>query len=455
MRQHGLWLAVLLLAFGSVAPAQDAAGWMGAQNATAERVADPVFDGHLMLYRAGVRGGEPVVLVHGLGPDGARDWAGLVPALAARHEVFALDLPGFGLSDKGNQLYTPDNYARVIDQAVAPRVGRPFALIGHSMGAAVALAYAAAYPQRVQRLILVDMAGVLHGTVYAESLARFGIEQATGLSPDAPWFDSMLRGLLARIDGLPVNRDLVLRLPALRQRLFRGDPAVIAAYALGEHDFSEALRRVTAPTLLIWGGDDKVAPLRTGQLAAATIPGARLRVLPGVGHAPQLQVPEQFNAIVLDELQGRTAPAPPAPAMAQTDRRESCDGESGPRYTGGFRTLTLIRCTGVELADARIGELRVLESDVRIVNTEVREGLYALRSRIELTAGRIAGTPALRLQDSELDAAGTRFDAGDIVAANLGDTPLELRLSVAEVRRSGRAPRYAHAIVRLAPKATW
>lgn len=433
-------------------PAADAAAWMGVKGATAELVAEPVFDGRVMLYRAGARGAEPVVLVHGLGPNGARDWASVVPALAGRYDVWALDLPGFGRSDKGNELYSPDNYARLIEQAVAPRAGKPFTLVGHSMGAAVALGYAARHPERVRRLVLVDMAGVLQGPVYAESLARFGLGEVTGMA-GAPWLDSIVGRLMARVENMPLSRDMVLRTPAMREKLLRGDPSLIAAFALGEHDFSEALRAVRAPTLLVWGSADPIAPLRTAQLARALIPGARLELIANAGHTPQADDPQRFNELLLEHLRDARPPvAAPAPAPWVTGRVEKCDGKAGARFNGDFQKLTLIQCSGVQVHNARIGELRVLESDVALVNTEVREGLYALRSRIELTAGVLSGP--VQLEETELDAAGTRFEGGAAVE-NVGQLPVNLRLSVAEVRPANGKPRYAHDTVRLAPGKAW
>lgn len=449
----GLLLCPPLMA----APTVDAAAWMGVKGARAEPVGESVFGGSVMLYRAGKAGADAVVLLHGLGPNGARDWARVVPALAPHYDVFALDLPGFGLSGKGNELYSPENMVRVIEQAVAPRVGRPFALVGHSMGAAVALGYAAAHPQRVRRLVLADMAGVLHGAVYGQSLARFGVGQvAAGVPADAPWLDSVLRRLMTKIDSMPVSRDMILRTPQMRQQLLRGDPGVIAAFALGEHDFSEALRKVAAPTLLIWGSDDQVAPLRTGQLANALIANSRLELVPGAAHSPQLEQPARFNALLLEELAGTRPPLPPAARGGPIQgKAEKCDGKAGARFSGDMPKLTLIGCSGAEVTGARIGELRVFESDVRIIDSEIREGLYAVRSRVQLTAGSVAGAPALSLEDSEVDAAGTRFEGSSPVAANTGKVPLTLWLSVTELRLAGMESRYVHDSVRLAPGAGW
>ena len=152
---------------------------------------EKVFSGEVVVYRAGKRGAEPVLLVHGLSRQGAQDWAQAIPGLAANYEVFTLDLPGFGASGKGNHLYSPANYARVLDAVFGGRIKRPVNLVGHSMGGVVALAYAAAYPGRVKRLVLVDVAGVLHRSVYGEFLGRAMAERALGA--DSPWHDALVK----------------------------------------------------------------------------------------------------------------------------------------------------------------------------------------------------------------------------------------------------------------------
>lgn len=92
MSAKGVLLSLLLLAALPVR-GEPPSGFAGA---SAERLDEAVFKRHVVLYHAGKSGAEPVVLVHGLGENGARDWAGLIPQLASKYEVFALDLPGFG-----------------------------------------------------------------------------------------------------------------------------------------------------------------------------------------------------------------------------------------------------------------------------------------------------------------------------------------------------------------------
>jgi pimeloyl-ACP methyl ester carboxylesterase len=456
MRQ--IWLAAcLLLAVpaGAEPPGSEATDWIGVGGASAERVPEPVFGGRVMLYRAGPRDADAVVLIHGLGNNAARDWSKVIPALAESYAVYALDLPGFGQSDKGNHLYSPENYVRAIDAVLAERVPRPFALIGHSMGGAIALAYAAAYPRRVRRLIVVDAAGVLLRSVYAEFLGRAAAERAIGM--DSPRIDALLRLIQNYADSLPAKSDIVLENAEVRRRLLRGDPGAIAALALTEHDLSRALRSITAPTLVIWGSDDKVAPLRTGEVVAGVIPGARLVVIPGAGHEPHLEKPQRFNAIVLDELRGRLEAKPYAlrRAKIQGGRTARCVGERGQEFSGDYERLILDNCADVEITDARIGFLRATSSTVRIVNSQIRDGVGASGSRLELTAGVVGGSPPLMLYATSVDAAGTRFESEDVIAANRGSVPVTLRLSVTEMSRANAAPRYVHDIIRLAPGQDW
>jgi hypothetical protein len=307
-------------------------------------------------------------------------------------------------------------------------------------------------------LILVDVAGVLHRTVYAEFLSRLGAQRATGVYPaDAPWFTSFVRSILTRVESIPFSSKLVLGVAPMRERLLRGDPIAIGAYALVEHDFSEALRAIKSPTLVIWGSEDKIASLRTAQLAAAIIAGARLTIIDGAGHEPMLQKPEQFNAIVQDELRGRLEAPPYAlqKAAIGSERVGRCNGRRGEHFSGDYGRLSLKDCPDAQITNARVGLLEIAGSTVRIVNSQIRDGVEAKNSRLELTAGVVGGSPALALDASSVDAAGTRFESDGAIAENRGAVPVMLYLSVSEVARANATPRYAHDVIRLRPKQRW
>ena len=441
---------------GAAAALADDADWIGVEDATAQHVQVPVFGGRVALYRAGKRDAEPVILVHGVGTAAARDWVHVIPALAADYDVYALDLPGFGRSDKGNHLYSPSNYVRVLDALFGERLKRPVNLVGHSMGGVVALAYASAYPDRVRRLIVADVAGVLHRSVYSEFLGRAMAERAVG--EKSPWLDSVLQFIRLQAESLPERGIMSLEQPLVRQRFLRGDPSTIASLALVEHDLSRGLRAIKVPTLVVWSSDDKVAPLRTGQVLASVIPGARLVVIDRAGHAPHVGQPERFNALLRDELRGKVEAKPYALPLAEpaAGRRARCMSERGRRFTGDYEEIVLEGCAEVEISDARVGRMAVARSQVRIVNSHVRDGVEAHGSRLEFTGGSLGGDPPLFLDDTSIDAAGLRLlPRGRVVAANYGDETVTLRFSVSQIARGQGKPRYAHQILRLVDDQSW
>jgi hypothetical protein len=274
---------------------------------------------------------------------------------------------------------------------------------------------------------------------------------------DSPWFESVVRAIQQRAENWPIRGELALERADIRQRLLRGDPNAISAFAMVEHDFSRIVRGIGVPTLIIWGADDTIAPLRTGQALASSIPGARLTVLEGAGHAPQLQFPSRFIPVVLDELDGRQFAAPPyalRKGAIEGSRVGSCEGKRDAPFSGDYAKLILDNCRDAQIANARIGYLRSEHSTVRIVNSHIRDGVDAKNSRLEFTGGVVSGS--LVIDATSVDAAGTRFESrisGDkgAIAINAGEIPAVLRFSVSEVSLEGNAPRSLHDIVRLAP----
>jgi len=240
--------------------------------------------------------------------------------------------------------------------------------------------------------------------------------------------------------------------------LLRGDPSAIAAMALVEHDLSRGLRAIKAPTLVIWSSNDKVAPPRIGQAIASAVPGARLAIIDGAGHAPQISQPERFSALLLDELRGKLEVRPYAqPLAAPTgDRRGSCVSERGRQFTGDYEQISLQGCVDVEISEARVGRLFAARSQVRVVNSHIRDGVEAHDSRLEFTGGSLAGDPPLFLDETSVDAAALRFlPRGRTVASNYAESTITLRLSISEITRGSGEPRYAHQILRLVEDQSW
>ena len=221
-------------------------------------------------------------MLHALGAD-RRRWHGLGHALADRHRVIALDFPGFGASDRAGgrrPLPTYESLAEtILDLVAALDLGR-VTLIGHSMGAGAAIVVAADRPEFVERLVLIA-APLQHGAI--------GLVDRLAIAP---------------VVGGAMFRHLVGRAVMRRRGVASMDwtDASDACWAMLRHSADSSvlkarLSRVRAPTLVVWGRQDRVAPCGVGTRLAREIPGARLEIL-DCGHAPEIERPAAFTGLI-------------------------------------------------------------------------------------------------------------------------------------------------------------
>jgi len=382
------------------------------------RIDEPVFGGQMVVYEAGRGNAREVLLVHGIGEEAARDFRDHIAWLQKSFHVVAVDLPGFGQSDKANVLYSPGNYARVLRVVAGRFLHGPFVLLGHSMGAVVGLRYAAAYPEDVLRLVVVDAPGVLHQ--YSETsqfLAHLGMEFVPPAAEPTDWLTNLARKLLAPLQRLHLAPQVILSSAQLRQSLLGADPAKIAGLAVVSEDLRLELPKVRADTLIIWGAQDRLAPLRTGKVLALKLPRARLAVIERAGHELMLEAPERFRAVIEPFLERGLPPAPASPATPLAKHGDgSCQRERNRVFEGEYDSLTLDGCQQVQIRNARVRELRVLDSTVTIDDSRIgggETGLQARNSTIVMTGGRVEGNVAITASASRLDLAAVEVEGRD------------------------------------------
>jgi pimeloyl-ACP methyl ester carboxylesterase len=376
----------------------------------AYRIEEPVFGGHMVVYEAGRGHPRSVLLVHGIGQGGARDWRETVAWLRQSFHVVAVDLPGFGASAKANALYSPTNYARVLNHVAGQYLRRPFVLVGHSMGAVVSLRYAATYAQDVERLVVINAPGILHRySVTSHYLAQLGMAFVP------PWLDPVeglldfARKLLVPLERLRIEPQIVLASPQMRDSVLGGDPAKIAGLAAVSEDLSADLRVVRAETLVLWGGKDLLVPVRTGKVLASMLPRARLQLIERAGHTPMLEAPEAFRAALAPFLERGLAGVSrvlPAPLLRQGS--EQCLRERHRVYEGDYDVLTIEGCRRTTIRNARVRELRIVDSIVTIEDSRIgggETGLYASNSTVVATGVRVEGEVAITARASRLDLA--------------------------------------------------
>ena len=385
------------------------------QKTLAETVPEPVFGGQVYIEQAGTPGKPAVVLIHGLGDEAATSWKTTTTYLEKDYALFKFDLPGFRRSSKANELYSPENYTKLIRFLTQKYVESPFHLVGHSMGGAIALDYAATHPNDVKTLTLANPAGILHRLAYSQFLVPLGIDFMTNGSLPAKDRLSQFAGkIMSSLDQrLPVNLETMMPLPIFRAQFLGGNPKTISAMALVLHDFSQIPEQVTAPTLIVWGEHDSIAPVRTGHVLNALIPNSQLEIISGAGHVPFVEAPRKFHQFLLNHLAhpkvNATLSSPRLPNRVQ-HTAQSCENEQNKVYTGTIEQLSIRHCSKILIQDARITQLSIIDSTVEIRNSHLKSDRIALisqSSHITLTAGTVEGDIAIKVYQSQLDVAGT------------------------------------------------
>jgi pimeloyl-ACP methyl ester carboxylesterase len=304
-----LWCLLLLLAAGCAPmkpaplPADLSRDW-GEQK---------TFDYHgirINYYEAG-RQGPPILLLHGFGAC-AYTWRYLIPALAARHRVFTVELKGFGLSDK-----PVDGHYAVADQAdlVADFIRRlnlhDLVIMGHSMGGGVTLmTYFKVrhdLPPRVSKLVLIDSAGYpqkLPWYIWLSQIPGFNATVGKHLPPRLAatlvlrkcyYANSKIAkeqiSTYAFYSSLPGAPEAVGYTAEQLVPKKQAMAALIAQY-----------KTIKVPVLIIWGKQDEVVPLKVGKKFQRDIPGAQLVVIPKCGHIPLEEQPEATKQAIMEFL---------------------------------------------------------------------------------------------------------------------------------------------------------
>jgi pimeloyl-ACP methyl ester carboxylesterase len=263
-------------------------------------------DGQLVHYRdEGPKAdAAPIVLLHGTSAS-LHTWDGWTQALRPQRRVIRLDLPAFGLTGPftgswAGQAYTGANYARFVLAALDKLGVQRFVVAGNSLGGEVAWRMAAAAPQRVAALVLVDAAGY----PIADAAIPLGWQIARlpvlgRLSEHFLPRAIIAQGLTAVYgDPAKVTAPLVDRYFELTLREGNRAALVERARTWTSAEGVQKVTGVTAPTLILWGGRDRIIVPAIAQRFAADIPGSRVQVFDDLGHVPQEEDPARTVAAV-------------------------------------------------------------------------------------------------------------------------------------------------------------
>jgi pimeloyl-ACP methyl ester carboxylesterase len=243
----------------------------------------------------GVRAGSgaPLLMLHGAG--GPRSILAACDRLSKSFSVMAPTHPGFADCPQVDRFDTVDDLAYLYLDLLDDLKLNDVTVVGFSLGGWIAAEMAVKSTARIGRIILVDAVGVKFGGPDSTELADlFSIPPSE--TPKLTYFDPKYApdpSTFTDLDKLNAQRSF----------------QAFARYAwepyLHNPKLKQRLHRIDKPVLLIWGEHDKIVDVEYGRKFCAAIPGARMVVLPNVGHVPQVEAAEKFDALVADFVNGR------------------------------------------------------------------------------------------------------------------------------------------------------
>ena len=264
-------------------------------------------NGHTIFYM--VRGeGEPLLLIHGYGA-GMWVWEKQINVLSQSYRVYALDLIGHGFSDRPKIPYTPETYIHFLKDFMDGVGIEKATLIGNSMGGGIAWGMAILYPERVDRLILIDCVppDVLHQVKNESFRALAAIKDI----PILAYLVVAARGKHSiKLVLLECVSDIKRITPEVVNRQYqvskiKGTTWVLYStlrHAKEALKLMDQLSMIRQPTLFIWGEKDLIFPPQVGEVLHQAVAGSKFLRVEGSGHIPMWETPDEVNQAILDFL---------------------------------------------------------------------------------------------------------------------------------------------------------
>ena len=264
-------------------------------------------DGHQLVYTV-TGDGPPIILLHGFGAQGWM-WEYQQEALAKHFTVYTLDLLGYGYSDRPDIAYTPDAFIDSVKGFMSELDIARATLIGHSLGAGVAMGMALNYPRLTDKLVLIggfpqgvsEKAALMAYRVFLRFepvvLLRIGFHLSG---------KGLLRATLEQlvVDKLLITDDVLDR--AYRFRAFAGSAHALFSTRNNiprwEEHYAPRITEIATPTLIMWGTDDPLFPLAVGEELHQQIPKSVFQAIEDAGHLTMWEKPEETNSAILEFL---------------------------------------------------------------------------------------------------------------------------------------------------------
>jgi pimeloyl-ACP methyl ester carboxylesterase len=252
--------------------------------------------------------GTAILLLHGLGGS-VENWVYNMEPLAQHHRVYAMDVVGFGRSDKPAGKFKISQAVQFIKDFMDERHIDQAGLVGNSAGGMMALRLAIQFPSKVEKLVLVDSGALGREVILSFRLASIPLVGEFFSRPSRKGVVQLWRQIV--YDPALVTDDLIeetyqlASLPGAQRSLLSALRAGINF--LGQRtnmtrSILDNLATIDTPTLIIWGQQDCIIPVSHAYVAAKTMPNTELHIFDRCSHMPQMEYPKEFNELVLEFL---------------------------------------------------------------------------------------------------------------------------------------------------------
>lgn len=261
------------------------------------------------LYYREAGSGPPLLLLHGFGAS-SFTWRKIAPALAETHRVIAVDLKGFGQSDKPfDERYSVVDQAELVAELIEEKDLRELTLVGHSFGGGVALLLAleanGRLEGRIARLVLIDSIAFPQNVPVFFRMLDMPVVSQLGIRMVPPEVQARLALQIAYFDDSKIEAEEI-EAYAAPLKTAAGKHAIIHSARQIVPDDIEALsaryRSIALPTLILWCDHDRIVPLDIGIKLRQTLPNSTLKLIDACGHMPQEEQPETTLLLLQDFL---------------------------------------------------------------------------------------------------------------------------------------------------------
>lgn len=251
------------------------------------------------LYYEETGKGSPVLLIHGFGAS-TFTWRHIAPELAKTHRVIAVDLKGFGQSDKPfDSRYSVFDQAALLAQLIEDKDLHNLTLVGHSFGGGIALLLALEANERLKgrlaRLVLLDSIAYPQNIPVFFRLLDVPLVSHLGVSMVPASFQTRVALRIAYFDDSKIDQDEVDTYAAPLKTAAGKHAIIYSARQIvpdGLAEISERYKTIELPTLILWCDHDRIVPLDVGLKLRRTMPNSKLRIVSECGHMPQEEQPE-------------------------------------------------------------------------------------------------------------------------------------------------------------------